>query len=75
MYPISCKYVLKSLHGQDSGFHFLIPDLKRSILSTSFIFAAILSRFWTQVPYTFYPIATKQAPNNLKRSIKYNFCF
>ena len=39
MYPIYCKYVL---HGQDSGFHFLIPDLKRSTVFTFFIFAGIL---------------------------------
>ena len=44
MYPICCKYVLQSLHGQESGFHFLIPDLKRSIASFSFIFAGILSQ-------------------------------
>ena len=43
MYPICYKYVLQSLHGQDPGFHFLIPDLKRSVVSTSFIFAVILS--------------------------------
>ena len=43
MYPICCKYVLQSLHGQDSGCDFLIPDLKPTIVSTSFIFAGILS--------------------------------
>ena len=46
MYTICCKYVLQSLHGQDSGFHFLIPDLKRSIISPSFIFAGILSQIF-----------------------------
>ena len=46
MYPICGKYVLQSLHGQDSGFHFLIPDLKRSIVSTSFMFAGILSQIF-----------------------------
>ena len=46
MYPISCKYVLQSLHGQDSGFDFLIPDLKRSIVSTSSVFAGILSQIF-----------------------------
>ena len=42
MHPICCKYDLQSLHAQDSGFHFLIPDLKGSIVSTSLIFAGIL---------------------------------
>ena len=46
MSPICCKHVLQSLHGQGSGFHFLIPDLKRSIVSTSFIFAGILSQIF-----------------------------
>ena len=41
MYPICCKYILQSLHGQDSGFHFLIPDLKHPIVCT-FIFTGIL---------------------------------
>ena len=41
---VACIYVLLSL--QDSGFHFLMPDLKRSILSTSFIFAIILSQIF-----------------------------
>ena len=41
MYPVCYKYVL---HGQDSCFHFLITDLKRSIVSASFIFAGILSQ-------------------------------
>ena len=27
-YATCSKYVLQNLHGQDSGFHFLIPDLK-----------------------------------------------
>ena len=43
MYPICCKYVLRSLHGQNSGFHFLKPDFKSSVVSTSFIFGGILS--------------------------------
>ena len=38
-------YVLQSLHGRDSGFHFFIPDLKRAIVSTSFIFAGISQIF------------------------------
>ena len=46
MCPSCCKNVLRSLHGQDLGFHFLIPDLKRSIVSTSFIFARILSQIF-----------------------------
>ena len=46
MYPICCKYVLQSLHGEDSGFYLLISDLKRSIVSTSFIFAGILSQIF-----------------------------
>ena len=39
-------YVLQSLRGQDSVLHFLIPDLKRSIVSTSLIFAGILSQIF-----------------------------
>ena len=46
MDPICRTYVLQSLHGQDSGFRFLIPDLKRSIVSTSFIFTEILSQMF-----------------------------
>ena len=46
MYPICCKYVLQNLHGQDSGSNSLIPDLKRSIVSTSFMFAGILSQIF-----------------------------
>ena len=42
MYPICCKYVLQCLHGQDSGFHFLISDLKGFFVSGSFIFAGIV---------------------------------
>ena len=41
----------------------------------SYICGNTFPNFWTQVPYTLYPIATKQATNNVKRSIKYNFCF
>ena len=46
MYSTCCKYVLQSLHRLDSGFHFLIPDLKRSIVSTSFIIPGILSQIF-----------------------------
>ena len=46
MYLICCKHVLQSLHGQDSGFQFLKTDLKRSIVSTSFMFAGRLSQIF-----------------------------
>ena len=49
MYPICWKYVLQILHGQDSGFHYLIPDLKRSIVSTSFKFAVILCQIFRPI--------------------------
>ena len=46
MYLICCKHVLQNLHGQDSGFQFLITDLKRSIVATSFIFAGRLCQIF-----------------------------